>query len=198
MRTVSRLAVTPVKALALLHPGSVRLEPFGVAENRRFYLIDDIDKLASGSRHGRLVQIRAEYDLAEERLRLTFPDGATAQGRADQVTGDRLVTDFYGRPVEGHVVMGPFSDAISDWYGQPLRLARTDRPGSANDVHALSLMSTASARALATATGSDRPLETRRFRMLLELEDRKSTRLNSSHRCISYAVFCLKKKTRST
>src|SRR5437762_11286288 len=27
-------------------------------------------------------------------------------------------------------------------------------------------------------------------------EDRKSTRLNSSHRCISYAVFCLKKKNR--
>src|SRR5437879_6993535 len=30
------------------------------------------------------------------------------------------------------------------------------------------------------------------------LEDRKSTRLNSSHRCISYAVFCLKKKTITT
>src|SRR5437763_3916048 len=29
---------------------------------------------------------------------------------------------------------------------------------------------------------------------LIELPDRKSTRLNSSHRCISYAVFCLKKK----
>src|SRR5688572_32123084 len=28
--------------------------------------------------------------------------------------------------------------------------------------------------------------------------DRKSTRLNSSHSQISYAVFCLKKKTRST
>src|SRR5437763_9250212 len=27
--------------------------------------------------------------------------------------------------------------------------------------------------------------------------DRKSTRLNSSHRCISYAVFCLKKKKRT-
>src|SRR5437879_8384759 len=27
-----------------------------------------------------------------------------------------------------------------------------------------------------------------------EVLDRKSTRLNSSHRCISYAVFCLKKK----
>src|SRR5437762_7323872 len=29
---------------------------------------------------------------------------------------------------------------------------------------------------------------------ILDALDRKSTRLNSSHRCISYAVFCLKKK----
>src|SRR5436189_3679136 len=32
--------------------------------------------------------------------------------------------------------------------------------------------------------------------LLAYIGDRKSTRLNSSHRCISYAVFCLKKKTR--
>src|SRR5437762_7716304 len=31
-------------------------------------------------------------------------------------------------------------------------------------------------------------------RALSSQRDRKSTRLNSSHRCISYAVFCLKKK----
>src|SRR5258708_29535200 len=31
----------------------------------------------------------------------------------------------------------------------------------------------------------------------LEQVDRKSTRLNSSHQIISYAVFCLKKKTKS-
>src|SRR5256885_9249045 len=30
------------------------------------------------------------------------------------------------------------------------------------------------------------------------LEDRKSTRLNSSHLVISYAVFCLKKKKKNT
>src|ERR1017187_10589337 len=30
--------------------------------------------------------------------------------------------------------------------------------------------------------------------MVMPWSDRKSTRLNSSHRCISYAVFCLKKK----
>src|SRR5690625_6462908 len=33
---------------------------------------------------------------------------------------------------------------------------------------------------------------------LVRLADRKSTRLNSSHVAISYAVFCLKKKTRQT
>src|SRR5437867_4797860 len=40
--------------------------------------------------------------------------------------------------------------------------------------------------------------ESLRFAMIdedkSEQEDRKSTRLNSSHRTISYAVFCLKKK----
>src|SRR5437762_10538810 len=36
--------------------------------------------------------------------------------------------------------------------------------------------------------------ELRRFIANEGNADRKSTRLNSSHRCISYAVFCLKKK----
>src|SRR5437879_13313417 len=34
-------------------------------------------------------------------------------------------------------------------------------------------------------------------RGLAGVADRKSTRLNSSHRCISYAVFCLKKKKKN-
>src|SRR5437879_10640283 len=36
--------------------------------------------------------------------------------------------------------------------------------------------------------------ETCRQELGFVVEDRKSTRLNSSHRCTSYAVFCLKKK----
>src|SRR2546430_10991832 len=36
------------------------------------------------------------------------------------------------------------------------------------------------------------------IRPLIDWLDRKSTRLNSSHSQISYAVFCLKKKTIST
>src|SRR5437764_10543311 len=41
---------------------------------------------------------------------------------------------------------------------------------------------------------ADRILEVPPGRYEVVLQDRKSTRLNSSHRCISYAVFCLKKK----
>src|SRR5437762_3137808 len=36
------------------------------------------------------------------------------------------------------------------------------------------------------------------IRVVTSAGDRKSTRLNSSHRCISYAVFCLKKKNKTT
>src|SRR5699024_11746247 len=38
-------------------------------------------------------------------------------------------------------------------------------------------------------------VRTRRMRTMPFVTDRKSTRLNSSHVSISYAVFCLKKKT---
>src|SRR5207248_4223021 len=41
------------------------------------------------------------------------------------------------------------------------------------------------------------PVPDRGIRQGEYLEDRKSTRLNSSHRTISYAVFCLKKKKKN-
>src|SRR3712207_8273819 len=43
----------------------------------------------------------------------------------------------------------------------------------------------------------DRAGEGRAAVVAADLEDRKSTRLNSSHANISYAVFCLKKKKKS-
>src|SRR2546427_8723629 len=58
-------------------------------------------------------------------------------------------------------------------------------------------------RLLLCPKGKQRPNPRRRargrivlaFAFLLDKADRKSTRLNSSHSQISYAVFCLKKKT---
>src|SRR5258708_15604426 len=45
-------------------------------------------------------------------------------------------------------------------------------------------------------TGGTRPnVVAEGAQLQVDLRDRKSTRLNSSHQIISYAVFCLKKKT---
>src|SRR5688572_32030678 len=52
--------------------------------------------------------------------------------------------------------------------------------------------------ALVTALGTNASAITTLTDSLDQAEDRKSTRLNSSHSQISYAVFCLKKKTTTT
>src|SRR5690625_2418521 len=46
-------------------------------------------------------------------------------------------------------------------------------------------------------TGIDEDAARRTRSIIMRLRDRKSTRLNSSHVAISYAVFCLKKKNRT-
>src|SRR5436189_2647093 len=62
-------------------------------------------------------------------------------------------------------------------------------------VHGVLYATTASLNvvALNAATGGLLSATTLRL-AVVAYRDRKSTRLNSSHRCISYAVFCLKKK----
>src|SRR5215216_6936810 len=50
------------------------------------------------------------------------------------------------------------------------------------------------ARSLEISSSASTPNATTRLSSLL---DRKSTRLNSSHQIISYAVFCLKKKKKN-
>src|SRR5207245_11076156 len=53
---------------------------------------------------------------------------------------------------------------------------------------------TVGCRQLEVALRGGRAADRRQGRSGFELTDRKSTRLNSSHGSISYAVFCLKKK----
>jgi uncharacterized protein len=169
MPTVARLSIAPVKALALEEPEQVRLEPFGVVGNRVFHLVDAHGDRVSGPKHGRLMQVRSSYDVSSERLSLAFPDGSAVEGDAARLDGS-VVSDFWGRTVPARVVEGPFGPALSEWYGSPLRLVRSSRPGDAADVEPLSLMSTASAEALSRWAGDDpRVLDTRRFRLNIEL-----------------------------
>jgi uncharacterized protein YcbX len=166
--TVSRINVAPVKALGLVHPDEVMVETTGVAENRRFHIVDADGRRYNQIRNGGLVQIRPEYDLEGERLTLNFPDGTVAGGEIE--LGAEITVDFYGRPVTGRLVEGPWSEALSRWVGRPLRLVQS-APGEAIDRGRghVSLVSEESLAELARQAGRDH-VDGRRFRMLFELE----------------------------
>lgn len=159
MKTVSRLSIAPVKGLALIHPRELELESFGVADNRRFYLVDADGRRYAQLRDGSLVRIVPEWDGT--RLTLTFPDGERADGELE--LGDAVVTDFYGRDVAGRVVVGPWSRALSDYVGRELTLVMADEPGGGvdRDVGPVTMLSDASLDALSDG------LDARRFRMLI-------------------------------
>jgi Uncharacterized Fe-S protein len=167
MRIVARINVTPVKGMALQHPSRVELSACGIPGNRRFFLVDGIGELFSGGDHGQLVQVRPEHDAASGRLDLAFPDGTLASGPTDRL-GPACITNFYGRGVPGREVLGPFSEALSDFVGRPVRLPRCDRDGDGADVEPLTAVSDASVRDLGLRGGRD-DLDSRRFRINLEL-----------------------------
>lgn len=168
MRRLTRLSVTPVKALRLLHVDEAELTFGGIPGDRRFFLVDEHDALFDATDHGPLLQVLPDYDPASERLRLTFPDGSVVEDGADALDGS-LTTDFFGRPVSGRVVNGPFGEALSRFSGREVRLARVGRDGDGQDVHPLTLVSSESVGDLGRR--GDRPdLDARRFRITLEFE----------------------------
>jgi uncharacterized protein YcbX len=156
--SVARISIAPVKGLALVERDEVMLEQTGVAANRRFHVVDADGRRYNQLRNGALVQIRPEYD--GNRLALHFSDGTTAAG--DVALGAEITTDFYGRPVEGHLVEGPWSEALSEWAGRPLRLVQS-AAGEA-------IVSRASLEELGRHTGQNGTVDGRRFRMLFELD----------------------------
>ena len=169
MPTVSRLSTTPVKGSALHHPEEVRLERDGVPGNREFFLVDPQGRLFGCTRHGPLVQVRSEYERDPERLALHFPDGSVVKD-AVALEDERLRVDFWGRPVDAQLVLGPFSEAYADYIGKPVRLVRASDRGGAFDMHVVTLLSEASVAELGRQAGANGDLDGRRFRMLLTLE----------------------------
>jgi uncharacterized protein YcbX len=167
--TVTRISIAPVKGLALVHPDAVDLEKTGVLANRRFYIVDEAGRRYGQIRKGRLVEVKPSYDPEREHLALTFPDGTIAAGEV--LLGEEITTDFYGRPVTGRIVVGPWAGALSGWFDRPLVLVQSP-PGQAVDRGRghVSLVSEASLRELARQAGQDDPVDGRRFRMLFEVD----------------------------
>jgi uncharacterized protein YcbX len=168
---VAWIAIAPVKGLALLHPESVRLEPFGVRENRRFHLIGNDGRLLNGKQLAPLVQIDADWDESSETLTLGFPDGNILAGEIE--LGETVSTNFYSRrEVEGRLVVGPWAEAISSFVGLPLRLVQPNEIGAGVDRAGgpVSILSTGSLEGLREAAGISEPIDPRRFRMLFGVE----------------------------
>jgi uncharacterized protein YcbX len=163
---VSWITIAPVKGLALVARDEVDLGEHGVVENRRFHLIDEQGLLVNGKRNGVLVRVAADWDAEADRLRLRLPDGNEVS--ADVALGDAVTTHFYGRPVGGRLVRGPFSEALSGVAGEPLRLVRPDDGGAGLDRGfggAVTILGAASLERLAAVAGVE-TVDPRRFRML--------------------------------
>jgi len=163
---VSWLTIAPVKGLALVEVEELLLAREGVAENRRFYLVDADGQRYGLLRDGKLGLVRQAYDAARERLELAFPDGSVVSGEVD-VDGE-VTTDFYGRPVTGRLVRGPWSEALSAHVGRSVRLVRTEAGTAVDRARGpVSMLSEASLEELRRRAGRDERVDPRRFRMLI-------------------------------
>jgi uncharacterized protein YcbX len=165
---VTRISIAPVKGLGLVHPGEVLLGRSGVRNDRRFYLVDPDGRLVNNKTCGELMQVRPEVSEDASQLTLAFPSGEVVGG--DVTLGAEVETSFYGRPVGGRYVEGPWSEALSGHAGRPLHLVRTDQQGAAIDrTHVVSLITEGSLAALGHRAGVE-GVDGRRFRMTIELE----------------------------
>jgi uncharacterized protein YcbX len=164
--TVSRLSIAPVKGLALEHPAEIDLTPVGVVEDRRFFLVDDTGRLVDGLLAGRMVQVAAQIDPDATHLRMSFPDGEVIED--DVRATEPIITRMYGRTVLGHVVDGPWAEALEPLAGRRLHLIRTTSPGGTREKHPATLVTDGSLDLLGQHLGGV-PVDGRRFRMLIEL-----------------------------
>ncbi len=167
MRTVARISVTPVKGFALNHPGEVELTPEGVVGDRRFLLVDADGKRLRSSLTAWPIVVSGEYDAANERLRLRFPDGAVVEGSA-LGSGSVHQWDYHGGEIgRGQVVEGEWNDRLSGLAGHDVRLARPDTTAGLREAP-VTLVSRGSVRRLEREAAGR--VDPRRFRMLLDLD----------------------------
>ncbi len=172
MATVTWLSIAPVKGLALLQVDELELTEDGVADNRRFWLVDDDGRMYAQLRDPRLARVTARWDEASGRLEMRLPDGETVAGTIR--LAEPVTTDFYGRAVRGHRVLGPWAEALSAYVGRGLTLVRGDRPGAGVDRSRgqVTLVSEASLAELARRSGRE-VVDGRRFRMLIGVDGRR-------------------------
>jgi uncharacterized protein YcbX len=166
MPAVSRFNVSPVLSLGLEHRDAIDVGPRGVVEDRRFFIVDDADRLIDQLLVDSMVQVSAWTDPEATTLRLIFPDGQVVE---DEVRpGAAFDGIIRKRPTQGREVEGPLAAALSAFIGRSVRLIRADRPGATRGDGAVSMVTDASLDRLGAHLGVG-AVDGRRFRMLIDL-----------------------------
>ena len=166
MPVVAELSIAPVKGMRLAHPEAVAVGPTGVGDDRRFFLVA-ADGRQYDARLGPLQAVEPALGGAGT-LDLRFPDGRTVSGPV--VLGERSagrVTWDDDRPVAGRRLVGPWSDALSEYLGEPVELLQAVESRRAIDVAPVTLVGDGSVERLERELGT--PLGSRRFRMTMTL-----------------------------
>ena len=165
--TVAALQTTPVKGLRVVARESIELTPDGVADDRRFYLVDARGRMVNGKLLGALNEVVATLDRDE--LELLFPDGTRVNG-AVAYGAEIVQTTFFARPAPARELLGHFGAALSEHLGRPVRLVEgVYRKGlDRGRAGAASFISRASLGALERLAGD--AIDARRFRMLVEVD----------------------------
>jgi uncharacterized protein YcbX len=159
---IDSMYISPVKSLALQRIEAARLEKAGIPGDRAFYMVDAQGRFFTQRQHFPMVQVRAAYDVEKDWLTLAFPDGSVVAGVPER--GDAIETTGHAsRRIDAHLVEGGFSEALSAFAGQPVRLVRPDVIGTSFDGYPLSMCSTESLDALARAA-DEASVDGRRFR----------------------------------
>lgn len=156
---VNAVHLTPVKSLALRSVERARVTRGGIEGDRVFFIVDANGTVVSQREIPRLALVVPEYAPGTNLLTMRFPDGETiAESPEETQTG--IDGNFYGTEVAGTIAGGHFGEALSQFAGRPLRLARARH--RAFDVAPLSICSVASLAALSDVAGLD--VDARRFR----------------------------------
>jgi uncharacterized protein YcbX len=169
MPTVARFNLTPVKSTALHHPERIDLDERGAWGDRVFMFVTSDGKRLSGAAKAPLLAIRCEHDEQADRLKLTMPDGAVAEGVASPI-GDRMRVALFDRETVVRPLDGSFAEAISDHLGRPAMLARVEAEEWSRGSHPVSIVSLASVEELGRRANAPEMPDPRRFRMLVELD----------------------------
>ena len=166
---VAWLHVAPVKGLRIDERDRIELGPNGVADDRLFCVVDETGRLVNGKRLAPLSTIVARYDAKSEQLELRLSNGSAVNGTV--AVAAPIAVTIYGHTAPGHVVYGPWADALSDELGRPVDLVRLDGPGQGHDraskAAGATLLSTASLERMQQEAASTEPVDARRFRMLI-------------------------------